>query len=352
MHAAPATVVPLSVYFGSDNDAFYALDAPHGYLRWSYQYQQGGNTWSPAAVIVGKVFFEVANSTSTAVQALSTSNGSVHWSFTFPAQSFGKAGIIVANNIIYFAVDSSVSSGRIYALNTKDGSVAWTYTASSLDQSFGNPLVVNGVLYVAEQSSIPGNTPQLYALNATDGTFMWAHRIPSAATTSLASANGAIYFGGSGGFLYVVSSTDGSLIWSSQQDGGPVSTPTIVKTTIYYASANYYVTALNTGDGSLLWHYLVGKPFAPTVSPAFYQGSIYIGSMNQNLYDLQASTGSLVWQVKAGVPITTTAAIKNGIIHVGLQRGSLRTFNTSDGVERWFYHTNGTIYTSSPPVEG
>src|SRR5260370_40668784 len=174
-HAAPSSIgVPLSVYFGSDNDAFYALDAPHGYLRWSYQYQQGGNTWSPAAAIVGKVFFEVANSASAAVQALSTSDGSVRWSFIFPAQTFGKAGIAVANNIIYFAVDSSVSSGRIYALNTKDGSVAWTYTASSLDQSFGNPLVVNGVLYATEQSSITGNTPQLYALNATDGTFIWS----------------------------------------------------------------------------------------------------------------------------------------------------------------------------------
>ncbi len=48
-HAAAVTGVPLSVYFGSDNDAFYALDAPHGYLRWSYQYQQGANTWSAGA---------------------------------------------------------------------------------------------------------------------------------------------------------------------------------------------------------------------------------------------------------------------------------------------------------------
>ena len=351
-HAAPSIGVPLSVYFGSDNDAFYALDAPHGYLRWGYQYQPGGNTWSPAATIVGKVFFEVANSTSTAVQALSTSDGSVRWSFTFPAQTFGKAGIAVINNIIYFTVDSSNGAGSIYALNTKDGSVAWTYTASSVDQSFGNPMVVNGVLYATEKSSITGNTPQLYALNATDGTFIWAKGIPGAATTNLASANGAIYFGGSGGFLYGVSTTDGSLIWSSRQDGGPVSTPIVVKTTVYYASANYYVTALNTNDGSLLWHYLVGKPFAPTVSPAFYQGSIYIGSMNQNLYDLQATTGSLIWQVKVGVAITTTAAIKNGIIHAGLQRGSLRTFNTSNGVERWYYHTNGIISTSSPPLEG
>ncbi len=49
-------VTALSVYFGSDNDYFYALDAPHGTLRWTYQYQQGGNTWSPAVVVNGVLF--------------------------------------------------------------------------------------------------------------------------------------------------------------------------------------------------------------------------------------------------------------------------------------------------------
>ncbi len=41
---------------------------------------------------------------------------------------------------------------------------------------------------------------------------------------------------------------------------------------------------------------------------------------------------------------------KNGIIHVGLQMGTLRTLNTSNGIQRWYYHTGGTIYSSSPPV--
>src|SRR5260370_3900285 len=120
-HAAPSSIgVPLSVYFGSDNDQFYALDAPHGYMRWSYQYQSGGNTWSPAVVVLGKIYFEVSNRASTAVQALSNIDGSVHWSFPFPAGTSGKNGIAGANGIIYFAVDSSTGAGRIYALTAED----------------------------------------------------------------------------------------------------------------------------------------------------------------------------------------------------------------------------------------
>ena len=351
VHAAPA-VVPLSVYFGSDNDQFYALDAPHGYLRWSYQYQSGGNTWSPAVVVLGKVYFEVSNSASTAVQALSNIDGSVRWSFPFPAGTSGKNGIAVANGIIYFAVNSSTGAGRIYALNTKDGSVAWTYTAATPDQSFGNPIVVNGVVYAAEKSSA-GHPPHIYALNATTGASDWSNTIPAAAGTNLASANGVIYFGDRVSSLYAVSAADGSSIWTSQVDGGPASTPTIGGNgDIYYASTTNYVTAVHTSDGSFVWHYLVGKPFTSTVSPILYSGGVYIGSMDLNMYAFQASTGTLIWKQKVGVAITTTAGIKNGIIHVGLIRGALRTLNVSDGLERWFFHTNGTIATSSPPAEG
>src|SRR2546430_2599393 len=259
VHAAPA-VVPLSVYFGSDNDQFYALDAPHGYMRWSYQYQSGGNTWSPAVVVLGKVYFEVSNSASTAVQALSNIDGSVRWSFPFPAGTSGKNGIAVANGIIYFAVNSSTGAGRIYALNTQNGWVAWTYTAPTSDQSFGNPLVVNGIVYAAEKSSSGGN-PKLYALDATTGALDWAHTIPAAAATNLASANGVIYFGDRVSSLYAVSATDGTSIWTSQVDGGPASTPTIGGNgDIYYASTTSYVTAVHTSNGSFVWHYLVGKP--------------------------------------------------------------------------------------------
>src|SRR5437764_11173484 len=73
VHAVTGTT--LGVYFGSDNDAFYALDGPHGYQLWSYQYQSGGNTWSPAVAGNGNIYFEVSNSSSTAVEALNIVSG-------------------------------------------------------------------------------------------------------------------------------------------------------------------------------------------------------------------------------------------------------------------------------------
>src|SRR5258706_7801627 len=74
---APSSSVPLSVYFGSDYDQFYALDATSGALRWKYQYQNGGNEWSPANVVNSIVYFEVIGGSSDAVEALNTSDGSV-----------------------------------------------------------------------------------------------------------------------------------------------------------------------------------------------------------------------------------------------------------------------------------
>jgi outer membrane protein assembly factor BamB len=369
-HAAAAP--SLSVYFGSNNDTFYALTADEGFLRWQYQYQQGGNTWSPAVVVNGVIYVEVSNSTSTAIISL-RADGSKRWIFQFPSQTTGRNAVAVANGMVYFAVESSVTtntlyadtrSGRpgfrlavessvttntLYALNAKDGSVVWTHPAGA-NEAFGNPLVDNSVLYVAESPSASGSSPQLDALNASDGSVIWTQTIPNAAATNLVAANGVIYFGGSIASVYAVNESDGTLLWSSQVDGGAISTPTIGNGIVYFAAANNYLTAVNASDGSLLWHYLFGKPFAATVSPVLYGMRVFIGSLNRNMYAFTASTGTLIWQTKIDAPITTTASIKNGIVHAGLQNGTLRTLNSSDGKQRWFYHTLGTIVTSSPPV--
>ena len=362
VHAAAAipNVATLSVYFGSDNDNFYALDAPHGLLRWSYQYQSGGNTWSPPVVVSGVIYFEVSNSSSTAVVSL-RNDSSKRWIFTFPAQTYGEHALAVANGVVYFAVDSSAGSSYIYALNAKDGSMLCTPQAAS-GEYFGNPIVVNGVVYVAQYPSVSGNPAQLVALNATDCSLTLSQDLPDQPKTNLAESNGVIYFGGLTGPLYAVNETTLSVNWSSQVDGGPVSTPTPVGSVIYYASANNFVTAVNASDGSLHWDYSVGKPFAAAVSPVLYDNVIYIGSMNRNMYAINAdgssfgTVGTLYWQTKIDAPITTTAAVKNNIVHVGLQNGVLRTLNANGangkvpGKQRWFFHTNGCICTSSPPV--
>ena len=355
-HAAPglqSASPSVSVYFGSDNDAFYALTADEGFLRWTYQYQQGGNTWSPTVVVNGVIYFEVANSSSTAIVSLRT-DGSKRWIYQFPPQTVGRNALAVANGLVYFAVDSTVSNSALYALNAKGGSVAWTHSARA-NNSFGNPVVDNGMVYVAElPNSGSTNTPRLDALNASDGSVIWTQVLTSSPRTNLAAANGVIYFGGSDSSLYAIKETDGLVLWHSPVDGGPISTPGVGNGIIYYAAANYHVTAVNATDGSLVWDYLIGQAFAPTVSPAIYMTSnwtrVYIGSLNRNMYAFNASSGALVWKTKIGTPITTTASIKNGIVHVGLQNGTLRTLNTTNGVQRWFYHTNGSIYTSSPPA--
>ncbi len=367
VHAASTRpdATTLSVYFGSDNDKFYALTAADGFYRWSYQYPPGGDIWSPAVVVNGVIYFEVSNSSSTAVVSL-RSDGSKRWIFTFPAQTYGKSAIAVANGAVYFAVDSNVGTSYIYALNTKDtsgtgnGTVLWTHPAAA-GKYFGNPIVANGKLYVAQYPSVSGNPTQLVALNATDGTKVWSPppALPARPKTNLAESNGVIYFGDVTGSLDAFNETTKSLKWSSQVDGGPISTPTPTSGVIYYASANNFVTAVNASNGSLHWDYSAGKPFAVTVSPVLYSHVIYIGSTNTNMYAINTdgssfgAAGTLFWKTKIGTPITTTAAVKNNIVHIGLQNGTLRTLNASfpnPGKQRWFYHSNGSIYTSSPPV--
>ena len=81
------------------------------------------STWHQTAnVVFGKIYFEVFNSSSAAVEALSNIDGSVRWSFPIPAGTSGKNGIAVANGVIYF-VDRVAS---LYAVSATDGSSIWS----------------------------------------------------------------------------------------------------------------------------------------------------------------------------------------------------------------------------------
>ena len=63
-----------------------------------------------------------------------------------------------------------------------------------------------------------------------------------------------------------------------------------------------------------------------------------------------AGNPRLLWSVDAGESVESSAAVADGAVYVGTQRGELVSVNLGDGRERWRYNAGSPIGESSPAV--
>lgn len=153
--------------------------------------------------------------------------------------------IIAANGLLY------VSTSRgLYALNADTGAVAWRYDT---EMPLGNSPTVDGdVLYVG------GYDRKLHALNALDGSHLWAFSGAKAGyDTNPLVVDGKIFVGNRDGKMYAIGAQgtpqQGQLIWQ-YDTGAPIHLSAAYKDgTIFFAANDNYAYALDANDGHLVW---------------------------------------------------------------------------------------------------
>jgi outer membrane protein assembly factor BamB len=189
--------------------------------HWSYL--TGAEVWSSPAVADGKVYF---GSQDNNVYALNASTGAFLWKYTTNGAITGSSPA-VSNGVVYVGSDDAY----LYALNADTGALLWRYiAAASIDTA---PAVVNGVVYVVSQG--PG---YLYALNASTGTLLWQYLV-SDPFSSPALANGVVYFGSWDGNLYALNATSGKLMWKFKIGTNFSSSPAVANGVVHIGGGYY-----------------------------------------------------------------------------------------------------------------
>lgn len=126
-----------TVYIGSGNGKFWALNATTGAKRWSFTIDGCGSTkgtcriGSSAAIVNGIVYFGAHNGF---IYALNASTGALLWKKKLGDPSQGYAiwsSPLVANGLVYIGVagadDSPCVQGRVEAMGATTGTSAWTF---------------------------------------------------------------------------------------------------------------------------------------------------------------------------------------------------------------------------------
>jgi outer membrane protein assembly factor BamB len=302
---SPPAIADGIVYFGSQGNKFYAVDATTGQEKW--QFQTGGGVKSSSAIAAGLVYF---GSDDKHLYALDAQTGQEKW--RFKTEAFVASSPLVSGGMVYFGSTDTY----IYALDAQTGQEKWRFKTE--DSVWSSPALADGVLYFGSGCdclSMKGKN--FYALDSQTGQELWRFETGDRVESSPAVADGVVYFGSHDDYLYALDSQTGQERWK-----------------------------FKTGD-------------AVTASPAVADGLVYVGSRDGHLYALDAQTGQEQWKFKAANWVESPV-VANGVVYFAENRayavddskGYVYALDSRTGQELWKFQTGGGSYSSPFIAEG
>ncbi len=310
--SSPAIGPDGTVYFGSNDNNFYAVDGTTGKLKWKYATLGTVNS-SPTVSADGIVYFGGWDGN---FYALDASTGKLKW--TSPVNSYVSSGVALAKDgtVIFGCADHNV-----YALNTSDGTQKWSYTTGA--EVVSTPAIgPDGTVYVGS------NDMYMYALNGATGLALWGFKTNGSVVTSpVLTSSGLVCFGSYDSNFYALDEKSGAKVWEYKLTREIVSSAAIgADGTIYFGcnDSNFYALS---PTGLLAWHESAeGQMLA---SPAIGgDGTIYITGLNGLLYAVPSTGKAAIWTVQLGKYSSSSVAIgSDGTLYVGSSDNNLYAIN-------------------------
>ncbi|GEM_PF-209484 len=335
IRSSPAVVNGI-VYFGSENNNTYALNATTGTQIWNYTVLGGnisvggdisnkGISFSSPAIYQGIVYIQ---SNGGLIYALNATNGNQIWNYTLGDRShFYYSSANVINGVVYIG---GGENNKTFALNATTGAHIWNYT--TVASVVSTPAVVNGIVYFGS------NDGKVYALNATNGSYIWNYTTPfsSESISSSPAIESDILYIGSSQQVYSLNATNGNLIWnytildSGGVRVGTLSSPAIANNIVYLGATNKQIYALNATNGSKIWNYTTALATVNNwASPSVIGDVLYIGSNDKNVYAFNSTTGSLLWNYTTKDWVQSSPILVNTMLYVGSLDGRMYAFNAT-----------------------
>ena len=326
-------------HFGPDHTGFNPYEnalnpETVGNLTMRWKRVTGGPIWTSPVVANGVVYFGSQDNNVYALDAVTR-----HQLWWYPGRMSGDTAPAVANGMVYFGSED----GNLDALNASTGAFLWKYPVGAA--VLCSPAVANGIVYFGS------NDYNLYALNASTGAFLWKYPTGQVIYAAPTVANGVVYVGSYDYKVYALDAGTGALLWNFATLYPIQGSPAVANGIVYVTSNDHNIYALEASTGALVWKYATGS-FIDS-SPAVANGVVYFGSGDRNMYALDASTGVLLWKYAPGTDIYSSPAVANGVVYVSIMYdNSVYALDASTGVLLWKYTTGGTVYSSPAVVNG
>ncbi len=266
----------------------YALDSTNGSVVWS---AEGGTP-----ILAGDALYMSTGST---VNCLDAATGKQRWQQSMPTALLAVAGDTVYASTGTGTISSTGAivnlSSTLNALSTTDGAIRWSFTRDN--EQFYSPETASGVVYFMARSGDNTGPPSghIYALNTADGSQRWKVNVgQQAIANTFGFSNGVFLAGGSATGITGYRASDGARLWTNADP--MFSYFTLAGNAAYVKSFNGVAVALEVTTGKELWDTSV-LVTAPATPPVAANGVLYVsgGRGPGQIAAINMSTGAIQW---------------------------------------------------------
>jgi len=330
----PPVVIKDTIYFGSDDGNFYALDVESGYMRWVFK--SGADINSIPYADKDHVYFGSKDGN---LYALSRKDGQEIW--RFPTRSQINSQVERYGDNVIFCSDAEA----IYFLSPKGEEQFFIENPGWYHFTF---LMYKDIMYFATGPRVELIGP--YDINKRE--FLWYLPYEDLAANwySFPAIKGdLIYFGTANGYgemslgFYAYNRHTGKKVWESRCEGVfsfwdydylwelfirnvellDFMAPTIWKDSVIFAGGDTVTRAFNTKTGHLQWEKTFDTPIssAPTIAgDKIYFGLLGDDYIQPRLVCISARNGKLLWQMETDGSLLSAPVIAGKRIIFGTDK--------------------------------
>lgn len=270
--------------------------------------------------------------------ALEKSSGKIKWKFHTGGQVRSTV-CIDAERLFVLS-----GSGILFCLKKSTGEVQWAFRAFNgymgdrindfADYYYSSPQLYKGKIFFGS-----GNT--IFALNASNGEFVWSYLTEDVVHTQPAFHNDKLFIGSFDGHLYALHIHTGHLLWKFKSTGHRyfpkgemMGNPVVTGSLVLIGSRDYHLYAIHVNGGYCHWVRQFPKGWA---LPATARDSvIYLGtSDDRQLLALDQKSGETRWKIDAKFNIFGGCAFSKTMGYFGTLMGRLLAFDLKTGTVRW-----------------
>lgn len=321
-----------TIFFGSDDGHFYAVDARSGALKW--RFAAGAPVASSPAIVDGAVYFTAFDGS---LFALDKASGAVRWKRRFGRDlgtmnywDFYTSSPIPVGDALYVGS----GDGHLYAVDRANGRTRWAFDAGARIR--GTP-AVNGASVVV--GTMAGHVVAVDRLSgarrwdfATDGAgydYARKHNDTTAVVTPPVIHDGVVVAGGRDGNLYAIDLATGAQRWKTTHDGGSwmLSLGVQGDTLFTGGGSALIVQAAALADGHEKWRFATQGAVFGAVAIA---GDVLVAADLRGLvHAIDTRSGAELWRFPLGDRPFAGPLIADGAVFTASDDGVLTALDTT-----------------------
>jgi outer membrane protein assembly factor BamB len=307
-----------TVFLGSCNGVFRALDRRTGQVRWATKvgpdsekyFFHGDPLASADLVVVGADGAQAGN-----VHAFDRSTGRQRWTY---AAGRGVMGAIAAVGRKAYAIGSD---GRLLSLDLDKGGLRWTFPLKG--STWESPAVAGSRVYAGS------NDGTLYALNADTGRVEWQTPLGARVTTTVGVATPDLYVGTADGTMHRVDMRAGGVLSSNKvhaslkPGGSPVRIGDSLLVLLADEGADYReLVSLDLSLERVRWRQAPSKSWSTARRFFPWRQMVVVGTASGDVVGYCAADGTKAWSQTLGGTIRAIGGAED-TLYVGTVEGSL-----------------------------